>query len=414
MATCWPSVSIEWPAPRGMSARTRRSRARRADTSRRTNACTVPRVIAGPAHARCVSGSLSSVTRASISSTSSPKVRTVVPSSCQAPSSPTAMPCFSRRVTLWMTIVYWLRSSSASANTNGSSSSRQKSSSVHQKLRTPLVRADTSGAPLMSPATRRREHTHRLERRGLQTDLVVLGAPLGCSAVRPVEEQEVFTFDVEDERLAVLACRAEHVGVEHRVQQEGGVARLGGDARDAGDVDVRAARAVDEIDVQIERTAVAAQADRQPALHRVEVEGDVALLARGPAHLGAGRGRHVHLGLEPGGEHVRRLTDLGGSNPSAMRNTSESKLAPSWRARTSDTMPAIRDTTGAPGTSRSHTTTSSSCRYWPSATATQKSSGVASSVPSTRPTAGTPTAGRVGLSTSATVTAGCDGAGEPA
>src|SRR5262245_19449015 len=70
-----------------------------------------------------------------------------------------------------------------------------------------------------------------------------------------------------------------------------------------------------------------------------------------------------------------------------MAKTSESKLAPSWRACTSVTTPAmVTDSPPSPGRSRVVTTTSSSCRYAPEETATQNFSGVASNVPSTPPT----------------------------
>ena len=64
-------------------------------------------------------------------------------------------------------------------------------------------------------------------------------------------------------------------------------------------------------------------------------------------------------------------------------------MAPSWRARTWVTTPAMVTGARGPsvaGSSRVVTTTSSSCRYAPGATATQNCSGVASSLPSTRPT----------------------------
>ena len=56
----------------------------------------------------------------------------------------------SRAATWWMTIVYWLRSSSASAKTYGSSSPEQNSASVHQNALTPLVRPTTCGRPVRS------------------------------------------------------------------------------------------------------------------------------------------------------------------------------------------------------------------------------------------------------------------------
>jgi hypothetical protein len=73
-----------------------------------------------------------------------------------------------------------------------------------------------------------------------------------------------------------------------------------------------------------------------------------------------------------------------GSTPSSIRNTSDANCAPSCRARTCVTTPDAV-TAPTPGTSRLVTTMSSNCRYAPGATATQNSSGVASSTPSTRP-----------------------------
>ena len=61
-------------------------------------------------------------------------------------------------------------------------------------------------------------------------------------------------------------------------------------------------------------------------------------------------------------------------------------MAPSCRARTWVTTPAMVTGSRPSGSSRWVTTTSSSCRYAPGRTATQNCSGVASTVPSTRPT----------------------------
>ena len=47
------------------------------------------------------------------------------------------------------------------------------------------------------------------------------------AAVGLVEKQEVFSFDVEDDGLGVGRFGPQHSGVEHRVEQEGGVAGLG-------------------------------------------------------------------------------------------------------------------------------------------------------------------------------------------
>jgi hypothetical protein len=49
--------------------------------------------------------------------------------------------------------MYWLRSSSVSANTYGSSCSWQNSPTVHQNGATPAVRAATFGLPVVSPGS---------------------------------------------------------------------------------------------------------------------------------------------------------------------------------------------------------------------------------------------------------------------
>src|SRR5579883_3592680 len=78
-------------------------------------------------------------------------------------------------------------------------------------------------------------------------------------------------------------------------------------------------------------------------------------------------------------------TTSAGSTPSWMRKTSESKRAPSWRARTWLTTPDSA-TEVPPGTARSVTTTSSSCTWPGRSRAKENVRGVASWVPSTRPT----------------------------
>src|SRR3546814_17443931 len=57
----------------------------------------------------------------------------------------------SRRATLWTTIVYCWRSSSASANRNGSSRCWQNSAMVQKKGATPVGREPTWGVALASP-----------------------------------------------------------------------------------------------------------------------------------------------------------------------------------------------------------------------------------------------------------------------
>src|SRR6185437_8423141 len=117
--TCWPSVDSPCCAVRGRSARTRGRIGLSDERSRRTNALTVPVPTAGPAHSHRLSSSL---TLATTKSTRSSYVRSSVPSTVQAPSMPAGAPWVRSRVATWCTtIVYWLRSSSTSANTYGSS-----------------------------------------------------------------------------------------------------------------------------------------------------------------------------------------------------------------------------------------------------------------------------------------------------
>ena len=63
---------------------------------------------------------------------------------------------------------------------------------------------------------------------------------------------------------------------------------------------MRAAGAVEELEVEVDRLAVAAEADRQLALHLVEVERLVAVVAGGAADRRAGPGRDVALRARPG------------------------------------------------------------------------------------------------------------------
>ena len=79
----------------------------------------------------------SSPSSASSSVTRSPKVRRIVSSTGStpriliAPSAPAGIASRRSRAATWaISIVYWARSSSASANTNGSSSCSQNSASV--------------------------------------------------------------------------------------------------------------------------------------------------------------------------------------------------------------------------------------------------------------------------------------------
>ena len=149
--------------------------------------------------------------------------------------------------------------------------------------------------------------------------------------------------------------------MEDGVQQEQREASLRRHAGDAADRHVRAASAVEELHVDVDRRAVPAAADRYPVSHLVEVQRLGALNARRPAHHLARRG-----GTYTSGSTRVVLTSAiswirAGSTPSEMRKTSEPKLAPSCLARTWVTMPLV-STGPIPGTCRNVTTTSSSCR----------------------------------------------------
>ena len=97
-----------------------------------------------------------------------------------------------------------------------------------------------------------------------------------------VEEQQVLALDGEHQRLGVDGSAAEHAGAKDGVQQEQRVAGLGGDAGDAADRDVRAAGAVEEVEVDVDGGAVAAGADGQLAVHLVEVQRVLAVGAGRP------------------------------------------------------------------------------------------------------------------------------------
>ena len=113
---------------------------------------------------------------------------------------------------------------------------------------------------------------------------------------------------------------------------------------------MRAARAVDEVEVGVQRLAVAAEPDRQLALHLVEEERVVALVALRPPHLARpGSGGTNISGSTRVVITSAASTASAGSTPSAMRNTSESKRAPSWRARTWVTTPGEPHRFVAPG-----------------------------------------------------------------
>src|SRR5208282_3094649 len=152
-----------------------------------------------------------------------------------APSSPAGWTSRARRlVTLLTTIVYCCRSSSASANTYGSSCRPQNSCRVHQNAVTPLVlpvswswRGVERGGP---------------EWFGRKAETCVVAAQrvpvrAGQAPVGLVEEQQVLTLDREDECFRIV-CVAQRVPAEYGVQQEQRERRLRRDPGDAGDRNV--------------------------------------------------------------------------------------------------------------------------------------------------------------------------------
>ena len=76
-----------------------------------------------------------------------------------------------------------------------------------------------------------------------------------------------------------------------------------------------AARAVEEVEVGVDRLAVAGEADGQAPLHAVEEEGLVAVDSRRALHLLAGARGHEDLGLHAGHLHVGRVGHRGGHHP---------------------------------------------------------------------------------------------------
>ena len=159
-------------------------------------------------------------------------------------------------------------------------------------------------------------HRHAAEGPDGQVEVGVLGPLLvGQLGVLVVEEEEVLTLHVEDQGLGVDRLGPEHPRVEEAVEQEGGVAGLGGHAGDATDVDVGPLGPVQEVQVQVEGLLVPGQAGGEPAVHLVEEEGLVPGLALGPVHRRAGQGRDEDLGLEAGGLDQSGPADLGGQDP---------------------------------------------------------------------------------------------------
>jgi hypothetical protein len=174
------------------------------------------------------------------------------------------------------------------------------------------------GAGVGVVAGGRGEEGHRPERPGGQAQAGVAGGLVGGQlGVGVVEEQQVLALDVEDQRLGVGGIGPEHAGVEHAVEEEAGVGGLGRHARDTTDVDVGTPAAVEELEVEEERLVVARQARRQPVPHLVEQQRLVTFGPRRLADALARQRRHVDLGLEPRGQHLGGLADLGRQDPVA-------------------------------------------------------------------------------------------------
>ena len=95
-------------------------------------------------------------------------------------------------------------------------------------------------------------------------------------------------MSVENERLRVHGVAPQHAGVEQRVEEEVRVGCLRGDARHAADRDVRAARAVEELEVREDRLTGSVEADRKPPLHSVKVKCPLELFAADDDTIAAG------------------------------------------------------------------------------------------------------------------------------
>ena len=92
--------------------------------------------------------------------------------------------------------------------------------------------------------------------------------------------------------------------MEQRVQQEQRVGGLGGHAGYPADVQVGPARAVQEVEVEEDRLAVAGQAGRNATLHLVEVQGLVAVLPPGAEGRQPRERRDEYFGLEACGHDL--------------------------------------------------------------------------------------------------------------
>ena len=154
--------------------------------------------------------------------------------------------------------------------------------------------------------------------------------PVGAGRVArvgAVEVQQVLALDVEDQHPHPPA----HLLVlEHEPHQRQRGAGLGRDAADARDGDVAALGAVEEVEVEVDRLAVAAQADGQPARHRVLVEGH----GRAPSPRARRTGRPGWAAIQRSGSTRTTCTSAvrtssPGIWPAAITLVSEGSEAPS-------------------------------------------------------------------------------------
>ena len=132
---------------------------------------------------------------------------------------------------------------------------------------TPRVRPVTCGRPVWSSGRRRGEEADRGERgRPAGRGAAYVGAQVVVEPdVGLVEEQQVLALDARRSAPWRSPLRLPSTPErEQRVQQEQREAGLGGHPGDAGDRDVRAAGAVEELQVDVDRLAVAAEPDRRP------------------------------------------------------------------------------------------------------------------------------------------------------
>ena len=123
----------------------------------------------------------------------------------------------------------------------------------------PVGAADV-GRAVGVAAPRRRPDAHGAERRRGRPSRRT-GRPASSSrrVLAWSRKRRSSPLTLKIERLGVVASAPSTPGVEQPVEQEGGVAGLGGHAGDARDVDVGALGAVEEVEVEVDRLAVAGE-----------------------------------------------------------------------------------------------------------------------------------------------------------